>query len=359
MKNTNLFCLLFTASVTALLLLSCNSSTKPTVATLDIGRILKNNSNRVFQGIMEVESIIPLETTDSSLLSEIRKIIAVDNLLFILDIDGNLKLFDMQGNFIRKLGQKGEGPGEYPALTDFAIDRDREEVLINSVQKVLIYDYEGNFKRAINLADDNLQVFTYCNNNLYYIFPDKSYPNEIESATLITVLDLDGNLQKEIPANELRRVGDIPFFNNIATDENTVYYKEEMGQTLYVINNDFLVESLCLLDFGKYAFQPDDFQFSKHEVWKERYRLQNILPAEDFMVFILQKGLIGEEFEPFIWNRNDNTLCRFDYKVSYKGENLSVLPYAVSDNKVIGVLAASEMEIESDNPVLVVLKVDE
>lgn len=357
MKKASLFRLLLAVSVTALLLLSCSSSTEPRVATLNIERVLDNNSSYVFQGIIEVESIIALETTDLSLLSEIRKIIAVDNLLFILDIDGKLKLFDMQGNFIRELGQKGEGPGEYPSLTDFAIDRDREEVLINSVQKVLIYDYEGNFKRDINLADDNLQVFTYCNNNLYYIFPDKSYPNEIESATLITVLDLDGNLQKEIPANELRRVGDIPFFNNIATDGNTVYYKEELGQALYAINNDFSVESVCLLDFGKYAFQPNDFQFSKHEVWEERYRLQNIIPATDYMFFILQKGLIGQELNPVIWSKKDNMVSHFHQKVSHKGEELSVVPFAVSNNKVIGVLGMPEDSLDADNPVVVVLEI--
>ena len=35
-----------------------------------------------------------------------------------------------------------------------------------------------------------------------------------------------------------------------------------------------------------------------------------------------------------------------------------MLPYAISGNKVIGVLAASEKEIESDNLVIVVLNVN-
>lgn len=33
-----------------------------------------------------------------------------------------------------------------------------------------------------------------------------------------------------------------------------------MGQTLYAIKDDFSVDSLCLLDFGKFAFKPEDFR---------------------------------------------------------------------------------------------------
>lgn len=172
------------------------------------------------------------------------------------------------------------------------------------------------------------------------------------------MLDLDGNIQKEYPAQKMRRVGDFPFFNNIATDGASVYYKEEMGQTLYAIREDFSVDSLAVLDMGRYAFQPEDFEFSKQEVWKERYRLQNILPTDDFMVFILQKGLMGEEFEPFLWKRSDNSVCRFEYKVTHQGNDLLVMPKAVADNKLIGVLASPENEVESDNPVVVVLRIN-
>ena len=337
--------------------LSCNTSTQFNIPTLNVEYALNNNSEADCHEKIELLSIIPLETSETVLLADVRKIVPSNDLLFILDTELKLRLFDKDGNFIREIGQEGQGPGEYAMLTDFTIDEERKEVYMNDVLKIVVYDYEGNFKRNISLEDDNLQVLTFCNDKVFYIFPDKKYPEVIKSATLVSVLDLDGKLQKEIPAHQLRRTGDIPFFNNIATNGESVFYKEEMGQTLYAIKDHFSVDSICFLDFGEYAFKPEDFEFSKSEIWKERYRLQNILPAEDFMVFILQKGLIGEEFEPYIWNRSDNTFCSFEFKVSHKGENLSVLPYAVSGNKLIGVLAASEKEIESDNPVVVVLDV--
>ena len=358
MRNLKILGLLFSVCIT-FCFLSCNTSTPSNIPTLNVENALNKNSGSEWQEKIEVVSVIPLETSETVLLADIQKVLHSNNLFFILDTETKLRQFDMKGKFIREIGQEGQGPGEYSMLTDFAIDKERKEVYINDILKIVVYDYEGNFKRNISLEDDNLQVFTLSNDKLFYIFPDKKHPDVVKSATLVTVLDLDGKLQSEFPAHQLRRTGDIPFFNNIATDGKSVFYKEEMGQTLYAIKDDLSVDSICFLDFGEYAFKPEDFEFSKNEIWKERYRLQNILPSKFFMIFILQKGLIGQEFEPFIWNRNDNTFCRFEYKVSHKGEDLLVLPYAVSGNKVIGVLAASEKEIESDNPLLVVLEIKE
>lgn len=358
MRNLKLLGLV--GSVCALLLfISCHSSSTPSaIARLCLEQSLDTDASSGIQEKIEVVSLIPLETSDTVLLADIRKIVMADDLLFILDTEFKLRVFDMQGGFVREIGREGQGPEEYSMLTDFTIDKDRKEVLINGMMKIVVYDFEGNFKRNVGLKDENLQVFTYCNDKLFYIFPDKKHAEGVVSAPLISVLGLDGALLKELPAHQLRRVGDIPFFNNIATDGTSVFYKEEMGQILYAIRDDFAVDSVCVLDLGKYAFKPEDFEFSKHEIWAERYRLQNILPTNDFMVFILQKGLMGEEFEPFVWDRSDNTLQRFDYKVSYKGNDLLVMPYAVLDNRLIGVVAATEDEVEGDNPVVAILGID-
>lgn len=162
--------------LTTFLFFSCNSAAPSGPERLHLANAIDSDESRDFNGLVEVESIIPLETSDTVLLTDIRKIIHSNNLLFILDTDTRLWLFDMQGNFIRKIGQEGQGPGEYPELADFAIDTQRSEVYINSVLKIVLYDFEGNYKREVNLYNDNLQVLTYCNDKLYYIFQIYNIP---------------------------------------------------------------------------------------------------------------------------------------------------------------------------------------
>ena len=46
------------------------------------------------------------------------------------------------------VGKIGQGPGEYASCADFFIDEMQKEVYIVSSEKgILVYDFEGNFKR--------------------------------------------------------------------------------------------------------------------------------------------------------------------------------------------------------------------
>ncbi len=70
--------------------------------------------------------------------------------LYILDTEKLVK-FDSQGNFLKKIGRKGEGPGEY--LNPFNIFIDNEDNVYVCDRGVLIikYDPEGNFIDQIRL----------------------------------------------------------------------------------------------------------------------------------------------------------------------------------------------------------------
>lgn len=149
MRNSKPLGLLFSFCIT-IFFLSCNTSTQSTIPTLNVENALNNNNSRtVCQEKIEVLSLIPLETSETVLLADIRKIVTSDDLLFILDTENKLKSFDMEGNFIREIGQEGQGPGEYSMLTDFTIDIERKEVYINGIMKIVVYDYEGNLKEML------------------------------------------------------------------------------------------------------------------------------------------------------------------------------------------------------------------
>ncbi len=345
-----------------LLLFSCREKKSAVEADdipiFNIEKTLKQHAENFYDGNVVIESIIPLETSDKALLGEIRKIIKSGDLLFILDTNGNLKKFNTQGKFQCCIGKAGQGPREYGSmLTDFSVNHRNREIYMNAVEKFVVYDFDGNYKRNVCFKEaGKYQVVALCNNKLFYIAPDKQYSDDIKSAALVSVLDLNGKLEKELPAKELRRAKGFVMFNNIATDGKSVFYKEEFGKAVYAVRSDYTVDSLCLLDFGQYALQSDELDMSKQKVWKERCRLQNILPAEDYIVFVIQKGLIDPEFIPFIWSKKENLFCSFDYKVVYNGEKHSVVPFAISDNKIVGILASAEEDLDADNPVLVVLR---
>ena len=67
--------------------------------------------------------IIPLETTEESIIGEINKLEIVHDTLYILDEDQNMIfLFDKTGKYITRIDDVGRGPQEYLGIADFHID---------------------------------------------------------------------------------------------------------------------------------------------------------------------------------------------------------------------------------------------
>lgn len=65
------------------------------------------------------------------------------------------KLYDKKGKYIRTIGRKGQGPGEYGAINNSFMDEKTNRIYILSFDsdKVLVYDFEGNILPPIPLAE--------------------------------------------------------------------------------------------------------------------------------------------------------------------------------------------------------------
>lgn len=92
--------------------------------------------------------LIPLETTPESLIRNITQIKFFEDRYYIHDYSrSQIFVFDREGHFQFALNEKGNSPGEYLNLTDFAIDTTRRNlVVLCAVSNALFfYDLGGKF----------------------------------------------------------------------------------------------------------------------------------------------------------------------------------------------------------------------
>ena len=104
-------------------------------------------------------TFIALQTDKNCLIGSVSSIQCYDDKLFIEDIDGkSILVFDLQGNFLNRVGTKGNGPSEYYVITTFYINEDEKSVVIldGYKRKSIHYDLEGNFIESIPI--DNLPL---------------------------------------------------------------------------------------------------------------------------------------------------------------------------------------------------------
>ena len=113
--------------------------------------------------------VIPLETTDQSLLAWVDRVIITDT-LYSFSSDNSIYTFNQNGKFLFKIAHQGRGPGEYLVLDDFYIDEDNHYyILDNNSFKIIECSPKGEFVDEINTGLFGL-AFTKISNDLWAIY---------------------------------------------------------------------------------------------------------------------------------------------------------------------------------------------
>ena len=112
--------------------------------------------------------------------------VAPDGSLFITDRE-QLNHFDPNGKFIRNYFKNGQGPGEMQAIGDYFFAENTLIVHDRRLQKVLRFDFNGEFIREFRIHD--LPIFTQLHlfyNDGYYFFGNRM-PSTDGKASVIDV----------------------------------------------------------------------------------------------------------------------------------------------------------------------------
>ncbi|MBN3581069.1 6-bladed beta-propeller [Algoriphagus aestuarii] len=97
------------------------------------------NLDSVYKSI----SYFPLAMRDEMPISYVNALIEFDKKLIV--ISERILVFDNEGNFINEIGKRGEGPGEYSALTRVRrIDNEVLDILDNESGKIITYNISGD-----------------------------------------------------------------------------------------------------------------------------------------------------------------------------------------------------------------------
>ena len=141
---------------------------------VEIPANIKQTVDDVFP-LSEVASdveFVQLEVTDESLLREIFSIQVSDSHILVEDFDEAF-LYTRQGKFLTKVGQKGQGPGDYVYIICMALDENNQEIHILARDGMKTYGFDGKFKRKVSLLSyelfSNFEPLMYIWNNHIFL----------------------------------------------------------------------------------------------------------------------------------------------------------------------------------------------
>lgn len=115
-----------------------------------------------FDNVFNETSSFRLELTDSSIIGIPRALVIRDDgsiLVTDVTITKKLFLFDSLGNFVKVIGKKGSGPGEYMEPSCISVDKRNNIYLVdNTLRRMNEFNVNGTFLRAFSLPSPVAQI---------------------------------------------------------------------------------------------------------------------------------------------------------------------------------------------------------
>ncbi|MCX6223191.1 MAG: 6-bladed beta-propeller [Bacteroidia bacterium] len=275
-----------------ILLLSVSCSKKvqgPEVIKIDL-----DDHNRPLLNIA-IRDIIPLETSQNSLMGEISKVICFDHRIFLLNNNRfqqpALYVFDEKGKFVRKT-IRGKGPGEVNEPFAFAINREDSLIFLHdqTSSSTRVYDPDLNYTRSVEHDYLFISDFYHIDGDTFLIYHHQLNPDYKAGKQYLTHTLYSGGFTKEKQLGILS-YNRITMLNTVSIFNNEVLILDPWNYTIYqLINGENRIR--YILDFGKYSFTKKESEELTSDEIKDnveqgkRTDVGGIFKTDDFLIIM-------------------------------------------------------------------------
>jgi len=247
------------------LFLGCNKpeqKVKPHVPVIDF-ELSRTTKDYQLSDIAKRIEYIELEANKESFIGEINRINFINDKIIILDRTlQKILLFSFDGKFIRTIGKRGKGPGEYTRLYDLDVNETNEEIYVYCFNDIIqIYSFNNRFIRSLHTSSIKMLNFKVSERHIVFTI---AYPLSILFGNhSFGIMDFQGNItkrllyrnlqQKEMPKN-------IVCNSSFYSINDTIVFWEYIYDTIYCISPDYSLVPRWVLNYGKNAVRPEAFQ---------------------------------------------------------------------------------------------------
>jgi len=263
----------------------------------------RQNSKIKLSNIIDDINIVPLQTSDSSLLGEILGIKKVGGKFYIKS-SKNVYVFDSKGKFERKLGKNGKGPNEILAVTNFYIDDKNNTIEIYDGVKSqnILYDLKGNVIQSIKHKFRYGYDFIKSSKEGYFFYlgfdsdeiGELIYVRNLENKEHVDLLPYNETLSKYI------HFGDLV---NFVQNKYGTYFTRSFSNVIYQLGEDNIFPKYNI-DFGSRDL-PDKILYGNYGDVREfmmtclktnyAFRIIGFYEMKNFIIF-------GFHYKKKIWN---------------------------------------------------------
>lgn len=300
--------------------------------------------------------MIPLETNDSVLISNIRNVIIHKNRLIVQDRN-RLVVFDMSGKYLFDIGKKGKGPGEYAFIRKVILKGDTV-LLLDEGGKMHLYDWEGHLIKDKRFPCALMDIFPVQGSDmLVSYFPNLTGKTTTKMIFFHDTVGVDSLLyEKTYPNNRFAMM--FPGEGIAFKSGNRTAFKELFNDTIFTFDKNLKLHPYIILDFGKYREKDDTrYTVTKPRAFFETTICPSIVGETKNYLFLT--GLMDMKSRCYYYDKKEGKVHHVSWKYPENkfafSEDKTFIPkkFSEDNNYMIGY----ESQENDENPVIILAEV--
>ena len=202
--------------------------------------------------VVDSISFVPLKATeDDALFKMINKCVVVDSCMILLDYFGSsvATVWGLDGTFLCKVGQQGQGPGEYNRITDIDVANGCIYLLDTSRRTIFCYDMSGKYRESFSYNGklEGVNDLIVTNDSCFLLGMDV----ELDQERQVILADKDFNVKEVLlHFDEDVTRGHLNIGSFRRCGESIVYYYP-VSDKLYVFSTDGQLNQAYDISMGK------------------------------------------------------------------------------------------------------------
>ena len=199
---------------------------------------------RAFSDFFKIKKLIPLETSDHSLIGDISNICIANHKIYIADdATQAILVFDTNGKFLSKLANKGKGEGEYIKVGCFQVNADGTIIVYDSqTGRLISYSAGGELFSELKLpfyVDEFVQV----DRSTRIVYSDNSIENNTtgeQGAFNAVILKNDSEIASACKNDSRLKTHSYKdlYFRAFNYSGKDIYLTETFGDTIYAVTKN-------------------------------------------------------------------------------------------------------------------------
>jgi len=218
-------------------------------------------------------------------------IVLFDPRLYLVDSDENIyisestdqviKVFSSDGEYIKTIGAKGDGPGEFQSIGYIGFTPEGSFVVMdNQARRTNLFDASGQFLKSFSWQNFFLRAFLFKNNS--YLCQENVYgENRQDRKLFVKEIDYDGNEIRSygeftLAQMKMIREGNSTFSMSMPHSPQSIFAGDQNREWLYhCLNNQYIIEVYD--NSGKIfrkidrPYEPVPFTDKERKEYRERY----------------------------------------------------------------------------------------